>query len=80
MSGRSSRRGNFGGGGTDWFADGGMLDRIVIACINALIAGALSYTNHFCFYSVAAGSIVLSQSRVSFHSNPLFAQLTPASP
>jgi uncharacterized membrane protein YjjP (DUF1212 family) len=36
--------------------------RIVIACINALIAGALSYTNHFCFYSVAAGSIVLSRS------------------
>ncbi|TKA53870.1 hypothetical protein B0A53_03660 [Rhodotorula sp. CCFEE 5036] len=35
------------------------LFEIVIACINALIAGALSYTNHFCFYSVAAGSIVL---------------------
>ncbi|GAA5993242.1 hypothetical protein JCM10908_004528 [Rhodotorula pacifica] len=35
------------------------LFEIVIACINALIAGALSYTNQFCFYSVAAGSIVL---------------------
>lgn len=36
------------------------LFEIVIACINAVIAGALSYTGHFCFYSVAAGSIVLS--------------------
>ncbi|GAA5863573.1 hypothetical protein JCM3774_006531 [Rhodotorula dairenensis] len=35
------------------------LFEIVIACINALVAGALSYTNQFCFYSVAAGSIVL---------------------
>ncbi|BGP11479.1 pheromone-regulated protein prm10 [Rhodotorula toruloides] len=35
------------------------LFEIVIACINAVIAGALSYTGHFCFYSVAAGSIVL---------------------
>ncbi|GAA6048657.1 hypothetical protein JCM3770_002004 [Rhodotorula araucariae] len=35
------------------------LFEIVIACINAIIAAALSRTNQLCFYSVAAGSIVL---------------------
>ncbi|BGP51677.1 pheromone-regulated protein prm10 [Rhodotorula kratochvilovae] len=35
------------------------LFEIVIACINAVIAAALSRTNQLCFYSVAAGSIVL---------------------
>jgi hypothetical protein len=30
--------------------------------LNAVVAGALSYTNQFCFYSIAAGSIVLSAS------------------
>ncbi|GAA6034662.1 hypothetical protein JCM8097_001104 [Rhodosporidiobolus ruineniae] len=35
------------------------LFEIVVCCINAVIAGALSYTDQFCFYSIAAGSIVL---------------------
>ncbi|GAA5930348.1 uncharacterized protein JCM15063_004781 [Sporobolomyces koalae] len=35
------------------------LFEIAIACINCLIAGGLAYSNEFCFYSVAAGSIVL---------------------
>ncbi|GAA6013508.1 hypothetical protein JCM10207_008874 [Rhodosporidiobolus poonsookiae] len=35
------------------------LFEIVVCCINAVIAGALSYSNQFCFYSIAAGSIVL---------------------
>lgn len=43
--------------------------RVVIACINALIAGGLSYTHSFCFYSVAAGSIVLSESGLFLPTN-----------
>ncbi|GAA5875113.1 hypothetical protein JCM16303_005013 [Sporobolomyces ruberrimus] len=35
------------------------LFEIAIACINCIIAGGLAYSNQFCFYSVAAGSIVL---------------------
>ncbi|GAA6059552.1 hypothetical protein JCM10212_000608 [Sporobolomyces blumeae] len=35
------------------------LFEIAIACINCLIAGALARSDVFCFYSVAAGSIVL---------------------
>ncbi|GAA5833609.1 hypothetical protein JCM3766R1_002588 [Sporobolomyces carnicolor] len=35
------------------------LFEIAIACINCVIAGGLAYSNQFCFYSVAAGSIVL---------------------
>ncbi|GAA5919899.1 hypothetical protein JCM1841_002103 [Sporobolomyces salmonicolor] len=35
------------------------LFEITIACLNAMIAGVLSYSSFFCFYSVAAGGIVL---------------------
>ncbi|GAA5844246.1 hypothetical protein JCM9279_001736 [Rhodotorula babjevae] len=35
------------------------LFEIVIACINAMVAGSLTRTNQFCFYAVASGSIVL---------------------
>ncbi|KPV73415.1 uncharacterized protein RHOBADRAFT_29137 [Rhodotorula graminis WP1] len=35
------------------------LFEIVIACVNAMVAGALTRTNQFCFYAVASGSIVL---------------------
>ncbi|GAA5931937.1 hypothetical protein JCM10213_005896 [Rhodosporidiobolus nylandii] len=35
------------------------LFEIVVCVLNAVIAGALSYTDYFCFYSIAAGSIVL---------------------
>ncbi|GAA5830096.1 hypothetical protein JCM11251_006873 [Rhodosporidiobolus azoricus] len=35
------------------------LFEIVVCTINAIFAGLLSYTNYFCFYSVAASSIVL---------------------
>lgn len=54
------------------------LFEIVIACINAVIAGALSYTGHFCFYSVAAGSIVLSMFS-AFHSPFSLALTSPTS-
>ncbi|GAA5972844.1 hypothetical protein JCM11641_003968 [Rhodosporidiobolus odoratus] len=35
------------------------LFEIVVCVVNSIIAGALSYTNQFCYYSIAAGSIVL---------------------
>lgn len=35
------------------------LTRIVIACLNAVLAAALAKTKHFCFASVASGSVVL---------------------
>ncbi|GAA5897876.1 hypothetical protein JCM6882_005102 [Rhodosporidiobolus microsporus] len=35
------------------------LFEIVVCTINAVFAGLLSYTNYFCFYSLAASSIVL---------------------
>lgn len=47
-----------------------LVRRIVIACINAMIAAALARSDQFCFYSVAAGSIVLSASSCVLRTSP----------
>lgn len=35
--------------------------RVAVCCLNAIIAGLLSYTDQFCFYSIAGASIVMSE-------------------